>query len=195
MREDDDFDHQDDASDYGYFDYNRESPNDGDDLIEIGDNPLVDSIYAHGGGGNDKMIGSIHDDEMLYGGGGDDKIWANNPDQIETNNSGNEIFGNGGNDIIYGSAAGDELYGDWEDEYYNEGGDDIIYTGGANYDDADYAHGGAGDDKIYGEGTGTHNLYGEWGDDKIFGGDGRNYIWGDDFTEKITEGRNSEGGY
>ena len=183
----------------------RGAPNDGDDLIDMGDNPDIgeDGQKAFGQGGNDKIIGGLTGamEERLYGGDGDDKIWAENPGQVETNADANWIWGNNGNDIIYGSVKRDRLYGDWAREstdetilnddtdpgkFDTEGGDDIIYTGIAvDADEAtggDYVHGGWGNDKIYGQGIASHRLYGEFGDDFIVGGDGGDYIYGDDYN-------------
>ena len=183
----------------------RGSPQDGDDLIDILDNPDADGpntdIQAFGQGGNDKIFGSIGNDEELYGGDGDDKIWAENPGQVETEADVNTIFGGNGKDIIYGSVMRDRLYGDWQREYDDEtilnddsenpgkfdteGDDDIIYTGvstGTYETGGDYVHGGWGNDKIYGQGTSGHWLNGEFGDDMIWGSEGNDYIYGDDYN-------------
>jgi hypothetical protein len=182
---------------------NRGSPEDGDDFIDIGDNPNIGSggIKVFGQGGNDKILGSLGFSEELYGGDGDDKIWAENPGQVETVADVNTIFGGNGKDIIYGSVMRDRLYGDWQREYDDEtilnevgppgkfdteGDDDIIYTGVSVdplYDNAgDYVHGGWGDDKIYGPGVAPHWLNGQFGDDFIVGGDGGDFIYGDDYN-------------
>jgi hypothetical protein len=183
----------------------RGSPEDGDDLIDIGDNPDITGngvqIKAFGQGGNDKILGSLGIAEELYGGDGDDKIWAENPGQVETVADVNTIFGGNGKDIIYGSVMRDRLYGDWQREdtdedilnddssnpgkFDTEGDDDIIYTGVSTgtYDEGgDYVHGGWGNDKLYGQGESGHNLYGEFGDDMIWGSEGNDYIYGDDYS-------------
>jgi len=83
----------------------RGAPNDGDDIIDVGNGKMF-YHYVYGQGGNDKIIGSIGGGtDALKGGDGDDKIWANNPDEINKKNDYNVILGNNGNDIIYGSAA------------------------------------------------------------------------------------------
>ena len=174
----------------------RGADGDGDDLIDIGDSPGYDQgINAYGMGGNDKIIGSIGSKkEFLWGGDGDDKIWAENPGQIETENDSNTLVGGNGADIIYGSIKRDYLHGDWlndngaedfdsDDENDLEGGNDIIYTGVQNDGPGDKVYGGFGDDKLYGQGEARHILYGEYGDDQIWGGDGDDFIWGDDFSE------------
>lgn len=55
--------------------------NDGDDLIDVGDNNLRVGVF--GQGGNDKIIGGWGTGQLdkLYGGTGDDKIWMVNPEQ------------------------------------------------------------------------------------------------------------------
>jgi Ca2+-binding RTX toxin-like protein len=178
------------------------SPEDGDDFIDIGDNPDITGsgtqIKAFGQGGNDKILGSLGILEELYGGDGDDKIWAENPGQVETVANVNEIFGGNGKDIIYGSVMRDRLYGDWQREYDDEtitnddteGDDDIIYTGvstGTFEEGGDYVHGGWGDDKIYGQGSSGHTLYGEFGDDMIWGSDGNDFIYGDDYSVNTSD--------
>ena len=181
------------------------SPNDGDDIIDLGDSPDIvgGGQRAFGQGGNDKIFGGlVGTNERLYGGDGDDKLWAENPGQVETTADANWIFGNNGNDIIYGSVKRDRLYGDWardgsETTIINDarpipgkldtqGGDDIIYTGvsidAAYATGGDFVHGGWGNDKIYGQGIAPHWLNGEFGDDFIVGGDGGDYIYGDDYN-------------
>jgi len=91
----------------------RGSPNDGDDIIDVGDSPEITSnIKVYAQGGNDKVFGSLGADETIFGGDGDDKIWAENPGQVETEDDVNVLLGNNGNDIIYGSIKQDMLYGD-----------------------------------------------------------------------------------
>jgi len=89
------------------------SPNDGDDIIDVGDSPEITSnIKVYAQGGNDKVFGSLGAVETIFGGDGDDKIWAENPGQVETEDDVNVLLGNNGNDIIYGSIKQDKLYGD-----------------------------------------------------------------------------------
>jgi len=60
----------------------RGRPDDGDDLIDLGDSPDVGSYtYGFGQGGNDKIIGGASPYQYLYGGLGDDKMWSMNPGQ------------------------------------------------------------------------------------------------------------------
>ena len=64
------------------------SINDGDDLIDIGNNNV--NVKVYGQGGNDKIIGGYGamQLEKLYGGSGDDKIWLVNPEERELDNAG-----------------------------------------------------------------------------------------------------------
>jgi len=89
------------------------SPNDGDDIIDVGDSPeITGNIKVYAQGGNDKVFGSLGAVETIFGGDGDDKIWAENPGQVETEDDVNVLLGNNGNDIIYGSIKQDILIGD-----------------------------------------------------------------------------------
>ena len=138
----------------------RGAPDDGDDIIVMGDHPdLGVGTFAYGNGGNDRIFGGIgQPSDRLYGGDGDDKLWANLPGTTQTDDGSNILYGGNGSDILYGSVKSDELRGDWETQYNPgidrfdiEGGDDVIYTGeAATADDGSVAWGGAGDDKIYG---------------------------------------------
>ena len=79
------------------------------------------------------------------------------------------------------------LNGDEPDESDEEGGDDIIYTGDSHAgNNGDYVFGGAGNDKLYGQGEADHFLEGNLGDDLIFGGPGDNEIWGDDYDGDVS---------
>lgn len=166
-------------------------PNDGDDLLDLGDSAVSESIsnYAFGQGGNDKIFGGNANSQMLYGGNGDDKIWAVNPGQFQTIHTSNtvttEAYGGNGNDIIYGAPADPtDAYG--QEKLYGEDGDDIIYTGdsiAANR--GDIVHGDGGNDKLYGQGGAEHSLYGESGDDLLVGGTGSDSLWGDDYDSAL----------
>ena len=120
-------------------------PNDGDDLLDLGDSDFSDSIinYAYGQGGNDKILGGRASEQRIHGGNGDDKIWAVNPGQFQTiadsaDTTITHAYGGNGNDIIYGAPhdpsdtfGNERLYGQDGDGFENSevDGDDIIYTG------------------------------------------------------------------
>ena len=109
--------------------------NDGNDIIDVGNDNM--NVKVYGQGGNDKIIGGfgVMQIDRLYGGSGDDKIWLVNPEQREFDTLGKDYgYGGLGNDYIYGTDAGDEIFGD---AYNNpndesvvaddlEGGDDVL---------------------------------------------------------------------
>ena len=68
-----------------------------------------------------------------------------------------------------------------------DGDDDIIYTGDSPAHTVssivgDTVFGGAGNDRVYGQGFAPHTLYGNRGDDYIVGGKGDDFMYGDDNT-------------
>lgn len=99
------------AADTGYGLTFRGLPEDGDDLIDLGDTAAAAGGYgiAFGQGGNDKIFGGLMNtagQQDLYGGDGDDKIWTLNPGQIQDttkNTQINYLHGGDGNDIVYGN--------------------------------------------------------------------------------------------
>ena len=188
------------------FDLERGLENDGDDVIDFGDNPdLSDGHYGYGMGGNDKIIGGIAPYQLLQGGDGDDKIWAINPGQSYTGGA-DYLYGGDGKDIIYGGQSQAFIFGDFGEfdisaglgNIYTpsvEGDDDILYAGAP----LQVMFGGGGDDKIYGYGLDETSPFpnfggpgglalGEWGDDKIIGSNGIDILIGDDFTPAIGTG-------
>ena len=62
--------------------------NDGDDIIDVGNNNT--DVRVFGQAGNDKLIGGYGPSQVdrLYGGSGDDKIWLVNPEQREFDTQG-----------------------------------------------------------------------------------------------------------
>ena len=184
-------------------------PNDGDDLLDLGDSDYASGIvnYGYGSGGNDKIFGgNASGMQQLHGGNGDDKIWAVNPGQFQTlGYTGDSITtqaeGGNGNDIIYGAPHDpsdmygyEKLFGQFGTLSTTEDGDDIIYTGDSSSTNAkgDLVYGRGGNDKLYGQGGANHSLYGESGDDLLVGGEGNDTLWGDDsdsaFEWEATEG-------
>jgi len=119
-------------------------PNDGDDLLDLGDSDYDSGMtnYGYGQGGNDKIFGgNASGTQRLHGGNGDDKIWSVNPGQFQTLGYTTQSLttlaeGGNGNDIIYGAPHDpsdvygyEVLYGQFKTLSSEEDGDDIIYTG------------------------------------------------------------------
>lgn len=81
------------------------------------------------------------------------------------------LYGGGGNDTIYGHSAGTYGEGNDFDTIHGGAGNDTIHGGGGNsdtWDEADTLYGDVGDDEIFGF----------FGDDKIYGGLGNDKLWG-----------------
>jgi Ca2+-binding RTX toxin-like protein len=131
-----------------------------------------------GGGGDDTLIGNAGKDTMkgrdgndwLYGYGGDDDISGGNHDD--------HLFSGGGIDTLHGDAGNDELVADSP-----FGGDRAFLYGGAD-DDVLVAfrapaemYGEAGNDQLFG-GLGNDWLDGGENDDDIFGNEGKDVLIG-----------------
>jgi Ca2+-binding RTX toxin-like protein len=130
------------------------------DIIRTGASANAVGIqnFAQGNRGDDILIGSATDSDILLGGQGNDLIGASGAGQGQvivpgytfyfnpvgaTGGGDDFIIGNLGNDIIFGGAGNDDLRG--------EDGDDFISdSGGRNLIDA-----GAGNDGIVAGGTST----------------------------------------
>jgi Ca2+-binding RTX toxin-like protein len=104
----------------------------GDDLI-VADPSLNNSggewaLFADGGSGNDRIVGSDNRDR-LFGGDGNDTIDTA-----------------GGNDVAFGGAGADKLVGSsGRDALFGEGGGDILVGGSGT----DYLEGGRGNDRFF----------------------------------------------
>jgi Ca2+-binding RTX toxin-like protein len=104
------------------------------------------------------------------------------------------IFGRGGNDTLDGGYGRDEIHGgDGRDgltgdgELYGDGGNDVIKTNGTVNTTA---HGGTGNDDLYGyANSGVVSLYGDSGDDVLRvssdDGDPRTFLYGGDGNDTL----------
>ncbi len=129
-----------------------------------------------GGGGNDRVGGSVRND-FIWGGTGNDLLWGY---------AGNDnLFGEEGDDRLFGDEGDDRLLGgvglDW---IYGGVGDDLLDGGdGSDYlvgnEGNDRLFGGAGDDEMQGN-AGNDQLVGEAGNDRLFGQVGDDQLWGGD---------------
>jgi Ca2+-binding RTX toxin-like protein len=153
---------------------------------------------------DDATISGTNDEDLLFGTSGDDVIRAKDGQD--------EVRGAGGNDRIYGEGDGDSLYGDSGDDTIHGDGGSIMsvdyISGGTGADtihgdsgDASRGHrdtieGGAGDDKIWGNGGGDHlvggdghdEIHGQDGDDTLIGEDGDDKLYGEAEDDRLTGG-------
>jgi Ca2+-binding RTX toxin-like protein len=133
----------------------------GNDTLVVDSNVTAD-ITAHGGSGNDVMIG----------GGGDDKLSGGSGRDVIAGRGGNDcIDGGKGNDWLSGGAGNDKLYGG--------NGNDTLLGGKGN----DKLYGGNGNDELRG-GQGHDHLDGGRGHDHNHGGPGLDSVkfdWADLF--------------
>jgi Ca2+-binding RTX toxin-like protein len=170
----------------------------GDDYVV---NNTSRRFYAHGGVGNDTLIGGSGIDflygesgndnisggrgrDYLYGGdgrdtisGGDDRdyLFGGTGNDLMSGDSGNDtLYGQTGNDTITGGSGNDYLNGaDGTDRLQGDAGNDRMYGGNHN----DTLSGGSGNDYLYGD-AGNDQLFGESGDDNMFGGSGTDFFNG-----------------
>lgn len=176
----------------------------GDDLICLAEpsDLTPDSYYdpnngnlefAHGGGGNDKIVGA----QFLggaVGGYGDDEIWVIAQSEFNYQNLGRNFSQGGpGNDILHGNEAHGDMYGGR--------GDDIIEVGDGHRLELSrqnipvggpelvwkWATGGPGDDILRGGSAGDY-LYGGRGNDRLEGGDGDDTLFGDHARFGLADG-------
>ncbi|MES9851113.1 MAG: calcium-binding protein [Candidatus Thiodiazotropha sp. L084R] len=116
-----------------------------------------DALYSyevgnelHGGGGDDKLTGSVGNDHLL-GEGNNDTLSGGDGDDLLQGGVGNDsLSGNDGNDTLEGGIQNDILYG-------GDGNDHLI--------------GGSGDDSLRGD-RGDDILEGGEGSDTLYGGSG-----------------------
>ncbi|HEY9106279.1 MAG TPA: right-handed parallel beta-helix repeat-containing protein, partial [Roseateles sp.] len=126
-------------------------------------------LLVAGGGSGDRLVGSFGDDliygsddgaDVINGGAGNDEIHAQGGDDWIDGGSGKDwIDGGVGNDTVYGGLGADTVYG-------HLGDDTIVGFGSDGSDDA-----------------AADQLFGEWGNDSITGGAGKDVIdggWGND---------------
>ena len=142
---------------------------DGNDRLVI---PFTSSTYnyhviAHGGDGDDRLLGG-HGTQYFYGGAGKDTLRGGDGSDLLCGGGGNDrIFGDGGNDRLYARAGRDYLNGGGgNDRAFGDADRDIVY--GAMGDDT--LDGGGTGDLIYGQ-AGADQLTGGGGDDRLNGGD------------------------
>ncbi|WP_204297793.1 calcium-binding protein [Actinoplanes campanulatus] len=163
-------------------------------------------MNAWGGSGNDRLTGSVSDDK-LYGNTGADRLYGLGGDDLLDGYDGKDvIFGGAGDDFIDGGKGNDREYGGAGNDLHGQGKDtksadaDLV-DGGAGVDEVSYFHrrkavtadsdSGKRDDGRKGEGdtlTGFENFTGGWGDDRLTGGDGPNFLQGQNGDDVLIGG-------
>jgi Ca2+-binding RTX toxin-like protein len=123
-------------------------------------NGLGGNDTIHGNGGNDNICGSSGDDK-LFGNTGDDAIdGGSGADEIDVGQGFDVFVGAGAGDTIFGNEDADTGSGeDGPDEVRGQQGRDIVFGGDGN------------DDLFGGDGT-FDELYGNFDDDALDGGNG-----------------------
>lgn len=114
---------------------------------------IAAGLDAHGGAGNDAIVGNAVANRII-GANGADSLYANAGDDV--------VWGGRGNDKVWGNDGNDELFGG--------AGDDVIQAGAGidrilDIDGLNSLHGGDGADSV----TGSGRLYGDAGDDVLIG--------------------------
>ena len=173
-----------DASAFAY-NYFTASTAGGTDAADVFNGTSAADTYD-GFGGDDQIHGGAGDD-TLYGARGADQIWGDaGSDKLYGGEGDDIIDGGDGFDTIYGGRGADTIHGGADNDtiYYDEAGEaggNVVYgdggddfiQGGASLNNRIY--GGDGVDIIYGNGV----IHGDAGNDLITGGDGPVTIYGD----------------
>lgn len=172
------------------------------ELREGNDQLLNDTyarMHAHGGSGNDILIGGFNYDFIEGGSGLNNIMGRDGNDALYGGDDADAITGGAGNDVVRGYGGNDYLAGDVGFSPYVVGNDVIeggngndTLVGGPGYDqmrgdqgndtmwggqDGDWMWGGADNDILYGE-AGSDRLYGEGGMDRLYGGTDDDFLDG-----------------
>lgn len=146
------------------------------DLKEGNDQLMNDTfarMHAHGGSGNDILIGGFAYDFIEGGSGLNNIMGRDGNDVLYGGEQADSIMGGAGHDTVRGYGGNDYLTGDvgFNPNYV---GNDTI-EGGTGHDTLvggpgnDWMWGGGDNDYLYGE-AGSDRLYGEGGMDRLYGG-------------------------
>lgn len=145
---------------------------------------------AHGGRGDDVLIGGGRSTVFVSGGDGEDIIVGGAGNDALSGDAGDDVIdGSVGDDIVRGHRGHDRLFGGDGNDYLDGGADDDVLMGGAGND---VLRGGAGDDTIDG-GDGNdidilelsgrlseYRIYpgedGVWVSDTVAGRDGTDFV-------------------
>lgn len=145
-----------------------------------------DTINAAGATGPMGLYGYDGNDVITDGAGGS-QLFGQAGNDVLNGNAGNDvIIGGAGSDQLFGGDGNDQLYVDAFDGYIGGAGFDRLFLldpGGAYVNlqntSIEWASGDSGNDTIIGLGAPTSiELYGNGGNDSLFGGDNSDYLYG-----------------
>ena len=160
---------------------------DGNDQLkgEAGNDRLdggSDSDELYGGDDQDTLLGGSGDD-TLFGDGGDDSLSGENGDDT--------LFGGAGSDLLIGGWGQDVLFGGLNNEGGGLASDRNILHGDVTADSLSPVPLGNHDDNLYGD-VGNDQLYGREGDDTLFGLGGGDSLYGGVGNDRIDGGEGND---
>ncbi len=156
------------------------------------------SLVAFGGAGNDYIAGSPNAD-LLDGGDGNDRILGGDGNDVLLGGAGNDrVSGGNGDDTIFGDGYVDPEFGVYE-VAFGQIGETVLVSNDAGagrdtlYGDRgnDTIYGGDGADSIYGS-NGNDILFGDAGNDRLDGGNDDDIVVGGDGSDKLYGGNGSD---
>lgn len=148
----------------------------GDDVITGTDGP--DVVWA--GAGNDEIDTGLDEDVVCAGSGRDRVNTGGQGDRVWAGAGNDSVTAFSGDDLVYGEDGADRILGgDQTDELHGHAGPDYINAGDSRTGrgEGDFAYGGLGRDrmKAFGSDDGAITLYGNKGDDTLFG-EGKHHV-------------------
>jgi len=141
----------------------------------VGNDRLIGIENLIGGSDASTLSGTDRRNEITGGNRGDIIDGRGGIDFLFGNGGKDTIYGGGGADTIRGGNGGDTVHGGNGDDWITERGD--FGTGYAITTGNDRLFGNGGDDRIYGY-TGNDRLFGGAGDDELYGGIGNDRLFG-----------------
>ena len=157
--------------------------------------PVIEFLSAYydnnyvGSGSSDNIVGGLSHD-LIVGRGGNDTLdgWDGNDDIFS--GAGNDLaYGGAGNDIIGGGTGNDTLAGEsGSDTLYGGDGDDLIFVGNLSTTNTD----GPGTPNVVWAGSGHDEVVGSGGNDTLGGGIGDDTLWGEGGNDVIYGGKDAE---
>ena len=140
--------------------------------------------------------------ELATTGGGDDRITGNRANNVLTGNGGRDtLSGDSGHDIFYGGPGADRMYGgaghDWA--RYDDSASGVMvnlatgrgsggFAAGDILEDIEHLHGSRHADTLTGDDATANRLFGNRGDDRIFGGGGNDFLIGEVGDDRLFGG-------